>query len=79
MAHKNKVLLSVNLDGEFVCVDLFVRPDGTYGYGQFRRDPEDGRGWYPIGHDGAAAFTSYDAALADALATIHWLADALAD
>jgi len=45
MAHENKVIRSVNLDGETICVDIFQRPDGTYGFDEFRRDPEDGRGW----------------------------------
>jgi len=26
------------------CVDVFARPDGTFGFEEFRRDPED-MGW----------------------------------
>ena len=77
MALKNKVLQSINLDGETICVDIFVRPDGSYGFDEFRRDPEDGRGWYSIGHHGAAIFDSYDAALTDAKVKVHWLADVM--
>ena len=30
------------------CVDLFRRPDGTYGFEEFRRDPEDAGEWTPV-------------------------------
>ena len=30
------------------CVDLFSRPDGSYGFEEFRRDPEDRGEWTPI-------------------------------
>ncbi|MFK7941263.1 MAG: hypothetical protein AB8B82_17920 [Roseovarius sp.] len=74
MAHENKVIRSVNLSGEMVCVDLFQRPDGSFGYDEFRRDPEDGaRGWYSIGHYSAARFDSCDAAWAQALTDVRWL------
>jgi len=79
MAHENKVIRSVNLDGETICVDIFQRPDGTYGFDEFRRDPEDGRGWYSIGHHGAAVFQTYEEAHTGAREKVHWLADAGAD
>ena len=50
MPHPHTVLRSVNLPGEHVCVDLFRRPDGTFGFEEYRREPEDGRGWFVIGH-----------------------------
>lgn len=70
MAHENTVLHSVNLDGETVCVDIFQRPDGSYGFDQFRRDPEDGRGWYSISYFGDMRFPSAEAAFAEAKAKI---------
>lgn len=76
MAHTNTVLHSINLDGETICVDVFARPDGSFGFDEFRRDPEDGRGWYSIGHHGEKRFSSADAALAAAKSTIGWFADA---
>lgn len=79
MAHTNKVIRSINLDGETICVDLFQRPDGTYGFDEFRRDPEDGRGWYSIGHHGAASFETFEHALAEAKANVSWLHDALCE
>tara|TARA_R110002095_G_scaffold201901_1_gene183038 strand:+ start:635 stop:862 length:228 start_codon:yes stop_codon:yes gene_type:complete len=75
MADPNKVLRSVNLDGDRVCVDVFQRPDGTFGFDEFRRDPEDTRGWFSIGHHGALVFDSYDAAWAATVRTVPWVAD----
>lgn len=77
MAHVNKVIRSINLPGETVCVDLFERPDGSFGFDEFRRDPEDGKGWFSIGYHGDKRFDSFDAVLSAAKATIHWLDDAL--
>ena len=73
MAHKNKVMQSINLDGEYICVDIFLRPDGTYGFDEFRRDPEDSSGWYSIGHFGDQVFAHADAALIKAKTSVHWL------
>lgn len=79
MAHVNKVIRSINLDGETVCVDIFARPDGSFGFDEFRRDPEDGRGWYSIGHYGDREFGSSEAALDEALETVGWLSGAISD
>jgi hypothetical protein len=79
MAHANKVVRSINLDGEAVCVDIFVRPDGTYGFDEFRRDPEDGRGWFSIGHHGAEEFDTPEAALRAAREAVGWLDAAIGD
>ena len=77
MAHVNKVILSVNLDGETRCVDFFRRPDGTFGFDSYRRDPEEGRGWYSIGHFDAETFPSLSDALTAARREVAWLPDAL--
>lgn len=74
MAHENKVIRSVNLSGEMVCVDLFQRPDGSFGFDEFRRDPEDGaRGWYSIGYYGDQRFDTAGAAWDAALENVRWL------
>jgi|SaaInlStandDraft_1057018.scaffolds.fasta_scaffold258016_1 hypothetical protein len=77
MAHKNTVYQSINLNGENICVDIFQRPDGTYGYDEFRRDFEDPRGWYSIGHFGDQVFDDADQALTNAKNSIQWLSDQL--
>lgn len=73
MVQKNKVMQSINLDGDLVCVDVFQRPDGTFGFDEYRRDPEDGRGWYSIGHHADAVFDDQDTALAAARRAVGWL------
>ena len=73
MAHENEVIRSVNLEGETICVDLFRRPDGSFGFEEFRRDPEDGRGWYPIGHHAGRRFATYEAAADAAVESVGWL------
>lgn len=77
MAHQNTVIHSFNLDGDLICVDVFQRPDGTYGFDEFRRDPEDVRGWFSIGHLGALVFDDAAAALSEARRRVDWLDDAL--
>jgi len=75
MAHKNKVMLSIETTDGGRCVDIFLRPDGSFGFEEFRRDLEDALGWFPIGVYGKRTFTSEEAALADATASVSWLAD----
>ena len=75
MAHLNSVIRSVNLTGDAICVDIFRRPDGRFGFNEFRRDPEDTRGWYSIGHFSERRFDSAEAAMQDAVTQVHWLAD----
>lgn len=77
MAHTNTVIRSINYDGETICVDVFQRPDGSYGFEEFRRDPEDGRGWFAIGNYGHHSFPTAEAALGEAVRTVGWLDGAL--
>ena len=77
MAHKNIVLKSINSQGESRCVDIFERPDGSFGFEEFRRDHEDNRGWFPIGFFRDLSFASADEALLEARGKVSWLNDAL--
>lgn len=77
MAHVNKVLRSMNDPGAARCVDIYRRPDGTIGFEEFRRDVEDGRGWFPIGGHSNRVFTGEAEALAAALAAVAWLGSAI--
>ena len=43
-----KVLASPSTASVDRCVDIFLRPDGTFGFEEFRRDPEDGGVWTPV-------------------------------
>lgn len=55
------------------CVDVFQRDDGTFGFEEYRRDPEDGRGWFPLQRYSSLVFESEEAALARAGMTVAWL------
>jgi hypothetical protein len=77
MAHANRVLRSINDEGADRCVDIFVRPDGTIGFEEYRGDVEDARGWFPIGHHCARVFNDENAALEAAIATVPWLPNAV--
>ena len=55
------------------CVDFFVRPDGTFGFEEFRRDPEDRGDWTPVAYYSAIAHPTEDAAIERAQAHIVWL------
>jgi hypothetical protein len=74
MSRANRVLRSIETDDGARCVDLFVRPDSTFGFEEYRRDIEDGRGWFRVGHYCQDIHLSQDAALAAALSQVAWLA-----
>ena len=59
------------------CVDLFSRPDGSCGYEEFRRDVEDRGEWTPVQYYSGSVYPSQESALAAAMQTVAWLADAV--
>jgi hypothetical protein len=77
MAHANRVVRSINDEGADRCVDIFLRPDGTIGFEEYRRDVEDGRGWFAIGLNSTRVFNDENAALEAAVATVPWLQNAI--
>ena len=77
VSHRNKVVRSINAPGESRCVDVFRRPDGSFGFEEYRRDSEDARGWFPIGFYEAQVFDAAESALAAAQAKVPWLSDAI--
>lgn len=78
MRAKNLVVKSINAAGEDRCVDLFRRPDGTFGFEEYRRDVEDQRGWFAIGFFGNKTFETEGAALTAAIASVSWLKETIA-
>ena len=52
------MIASLENDTHDRCVDLFRRPDGSFGFEEFRRDPEDAGAWTPVAWFSAAAFAS---------------------
>lgn len=77
MPKANTVVRSINMEGEQLCVDIFRRPDGTYGFDAFRRDPEDNRGWYSVGYYSGKVFENAEIALSEAQKSVSWLAAVL--
>jgi hypothetical protein len=73
LAHVNKVNRSIETPDGGRCVDLFRRHDGSFGFEEYRRDPEDGSGWYPVGRHAGAIFASEAGALAEARRLVGWL------
>ena len=73
MAHLNRVLRSINSDDGSRCVDVFLRPEGSIGFEEYRRDVEDGRGWFAIGGYALRSFDDETAAFEAALAEVPWL------
>jgi hypothetical protein len=59
------------------CVDIFSRPDGTFGFEEFRRDPEDMGAWTPIAYYSERKFQSEEDAVGAARAAVPWLAAVL--
>ena len=59
------------------CVDLFLRPDGSYGFEEFRRDPEDAGSWTPMQYRSNTSYASKDEALAAAISAVAWLEEKL--
>ena len=69
-----RVVASFDSPAEDHCVDIFVRDDGTFGFEEFRRDPEDLTGWFSLQQYAHQVFTTEDEALAQAKTMVAWMA-----
>lgn len=56
------------------CVDIFTRPDGSFGFEEFRRDAEDAGAWTPVSYFHGLRYASKSDALAEAVRRVAWLA-----
>lgn len=61
-----------NVDGSR-CVDVFQRLDGTFGFEEFRREPEDRGAWTPLSYFSVRRYTNETAARDSARALVPWL------
>jgi hypothetical protein len=72
------VFASVENSDHDRCVDIFSRPDGSYGFEEFRRDIEDAGQWTPVQFYSGVTYRSSVQALDTAERVVPWLADVLA-
>jgi hypothetical protein len=56
------------------CVDVFVRLDASFGFEEFRRDPEDAGAWTPATYFSGLRYASKEEALTEAVRRVAWLA-----
>lgn len=72
------VIDSINDDAGRRCVDIFQRADGSWGFEEYRRDPEDGGKWTVIGHYADQLHDTREVATRAAQSRIGWLGARLA-
>jgi hypothetical protein len=70
-----RVIRSLHNDEVNRCVDILKHADGTFGFKEFRRDPEDRGGWTLIGYNPQRIYPTEDEAVAAAKAAVVWLGD----
>jgi len=69
---KPLVVTSRNSADGLLCVDVFRREDGSFGFEEFRRDPEDASGWYAVGGFGDLRYGSAKDADHEAMTRVSW-------
>jgi hypothetical protein len=72
-----KVVASPSTPAVDRCVDIFVRPDGTFGFEEFRRDPEDMGAWTPVAYYSEREYATEADAVNAARQSVVWLAAVL--
>jgi hypothetical protein len=68
-----KVVKSLEDADGFRCVDILERPDGTFSFKEFRRDPEDAGRWTLLGDYSHHSYATKDDALRAAATNRVWL------
>ncbi|MGX6606490.1 hypothetical protein ACWKSP_30850 [Micromonosporaceae bacterium Da 78-11] len=69
------VLASWESSDQFRCVDIFSRPDGSFGFEEFRRDPEDMGAWTPVAYFSGVSYPTRPDAEGAARRAVPWLGD----
>ncbi len=73
MKIKDQVVInSINNDNNNLCIDFFIRNNKTFGYQEYRKDPENISEWYKIDNYDYKVFSNKDDAYHDAKKTIVW-------
>jgi hypothetical protein len=71
------VFASIENQDRDKCVDIFFRPDGTFGFEEFHRDIEDQGEWRPPGYYSGSSYTTSEAAYIAGEMTVAWFAEVL--
>ena len=69
------VTTTLHNDDAHKCVKIVKRPDGNFGFREFRRDPEDAGGWTLVSDSSQASYATEAQAAAAARAAVGWLRD----
>lgn len=69
------VVTSLHNDDMNRCVDIIRRPDGAFGFSEFRRDAEDGGSWTLLNDHAHLRFANEAEATAAARLAVAWLHD----
>lgn len=56
-------------------MDVFRRADDTFGFEEFRKDPEDMGAWTPVAYFSSVDYPTDAAALEEALLRVGWLSE----
>jgi hypothetical protein len=72
MRSTSDVIATLHNDDGHRAVKIIRQPDGTFGFNEFRRDPEDAGGWTLVGESSGASLATERQALAAARASIAW-------
>tara|TARA_Y100001954_G_scaffold195485_1_gene211442 strand:- start:38 stop:295 length:258 start_codon:yes stop_codon:yes gene_type:complete len=68
------VTKSISSDEGLRCVGIFRREDNSFGFEEYRKDPEANEGWFKIGFfEKVTEFASEDDAFDEACKLIPWL------
>lgn len=68
------VISTLHSDDATRCVKIMRAPDGTFGFREFRRDPEDAGSWTMV-RDNGGAFATPQQAVTAAADGIAWLSE----
>ncbi len=71
------VFASIENDAHDRCVDVFYRPDLTFGFEEFRRDVEDAGAWTPVQYYSGATYATAGEAYEAAERLVLWLGEVL--
>jgi len=69
------VIATLHNDDGYRCVKIVKQPDGTFGFQEFRRDPEDAGGWTLVRDNPRGTYATQVQAVAAAKGDVAWLGE----